>query len=88
MVWFNVSRQARTIEQEEMGAEMQQKLPQTNQPRNTTNKLPQPNPNPETNAKRTWEEEDATNLEYFDPSDKNNGEIKMTEEVNDANFYI
>jgi hypothetical protein len=94
---FDVSHQAQSTEPEEMGAEIPN-LPQVNQPITAANGLLQPNPNPKTNstdaiqatnptisATRTREEEDATNLEDFDPSD-DDGEIEMVEEVN-ADFF-
>jgi hypothetical protein len=97
-VRFDESHQARTTKPEEMGAEIPN-LPQVNQPSTTANKLLQPNPNPKTNsmdaiqatnptisATRTQEEEDATNLKDFVPSE-DDGEIEMAKEVN-ANFSI
>jgi hypothetical protein len=97
-VWFDVSHQAQTTEPEEMGAEIAN-LPQANQPSTATNEVLQPNPNPKTDstdaiqatnptisATRTREEEDATRLEDYDPSD-DDGEIEMAGEVN-ADFSI
>jgi hypothetical protein len=97
-VWSDVSYQAPTTEPEEMGAEIPN-LPQVNQPITAANRLLQTNPNPKTNstdaiqatnptisATRTREEQEATNLEDFDPSD-DDGEIKMVKEVN-ADFSI
>jgi hypothetical protein len=92
-VRFDTSHQTRTAKPEEMGAERRD-LPQVNQPSTAANQLLQPNTNPKTNstdaiqatsptisATRTREEEDATNLKDFDPSD-DDGEIQMAEEVN------
>ena len=83
---FDVSHQAQTTEPEEIGAETTN-LPQVNQPSTTANELLHPNPNPKTNstdtiqatnptisATRTREEEDASNLEDFNPSN-DDGEI-------------